>query len=61
MLECRDASSEAVLHFGVGRSDVLVLRGRSSLNMGFGVRADTGGTEGNVALFCFSGDVQCEQ
>ena len=51
MLQSRDAASEVILHLRVSRPDVLVVRCGSFLQVGFGVRADAGGAETNVALF----------
>jgi hypothetical protein len=57
LLELGNASSDAVLHFGVGGSDVLVLGRRVFLHMGFGVRTDAGCAQANIALLWVIGGV----
>ena len=51
VLKSRYACPEAILHFRIGRPDVLIVGGSSSLDVGFSVRADTSCAESHVALF----------
>ena len=44
MLQLRNASSDIVLHFRVGSSDILVFGGCMFLHMSFSVGANTGST-----------------
>ena len=51
MLKSRYACPKAILHFRIGGPNVLIVGGTSSLDVGFGMRADASCAESHVALF----------
>lgn len=61
LFEGGDASAYLFLHFGVGSADVFVVGGGAFEDVGFGVGADAGGAEADVALFWVGGEVHREQ